>query len=165
MGADIIQVALTTFASGGLAALGAYVGVIWKLNSRVAKLEETVGGLKDKQVDLESNQNSMLEANAKEHKEIKESLDEAVDDIRDRQESSKKEIINVIGMLQKEMADFRVTCSDNRGAMVRKKEFTIFAEEEQKRWAEFYRMVGRLEGAMDRLSRRPPPLIKNSERG
>lgn len=164
MGADIVQVALTTLASGGLAALGAYVGVIWKLSSRVAKLEETVGGLKGKQEDLEDSQVSMLEANAKEHQEIKNKLTTAVEDIRERQESSKKEIITVIGMLQKEMADFRVTCSDNRSAMVRKKEFTVFAEEEQKRWAEFYRLVGRLEGAMNRISI-PPTLIKNSDRG
>lgn len=151
MSAEIVQVALTTLASGVLAAAGAYVGVIWKLNSRVSRLEETVESLKSKQNDMESNQ-----------KALKADLNKAVSDIREQQEHSTKEIINTIGIVQKEMAEFRVTCSDNRSVMVRKKEFAIFTEEQERRWAEFYRLVGRLEGAMDRLSRNPPALIKSS---
>jgi len=138
-------------ASGGLAAVGSYVGVIWKLSSRVTKLEETVVGLTKEQAELKKQQSE----------DKKEYLGK-MGDIHTRQETAKREIITSIGILQKEMADFRVTCSDNRGAMVRKKEFNIFTDEQERRWSEFYRLVGRLEGVMDRLSRHPPALTKNS---
>lgn len=152
MGTDILQVAITTLASGGLAAIGAYIGVIWKLSSRVAKLEETVGVLKHEQEDIKMDQAA-----------IKKDLSEQMARIYASQEEAKREIITSIGMLQRETADFRVTCSDNRSAMVRKREFAGFTEEQERRWSEFYRLVGRLEGAMDRLSKRPPALIQPSK--
>lgn len=147
MGSDIIQVAITTLASGGLAAIGSYIGIIWKLSSRVTKLEVAVTGLKEEQEELRGEQKE---------------LGGRISGIREKQDEVKKEIITSIGLLQRELQEFKIICSENRSAMVRKKEFNIFTDEQEKRWSEFYRLIGRLEGAMDRLSRRPPPLITNS---
>lgn len=152
MPSEMAQVALTTLASGVLAALGAYIGIVWKLSSRVSKLEETVSSLKAEYDKLHTTYTNM-----------EKELGDKISCVSSKQDDHKTEIITSIGILQKDLANFRVTCSDNRSALVRKKEFNVFTEEQEKRWSEFYRLVGRLEGAMDRLSQRPPPLIRNSK--
>jgi chromosome segregation ATPase len=118
MSESLLNLALTAFASGGIAAVSAYVATVWRLSGSVTALQEEVKSLKKDQ--------------DKSH-DVVEGLDKELDALRSV------------------MNEFKVSCSDNRSSLLHKKDFREFTEEQGRKWTEFYRLVGKLEGLMDRI--------------
>lgn len=158
MSTDLLQVGITTLASGGMAAVAAYVAVVWRLSSRVSRLEETLNTVAQKAEDLKLEQKAVKEAVREEfNKEIghlKEDVKTAGDTLKESTaalEEAKKELLISVSSLSTDMSNFKVSCAENRARLVSEKRWAEYTREQASKWEDFNRILGKLEGHLARL--------------
>lgn len=145
MSHDLVTIVMAALPTGVVTAVGSYLSIVWKLTSRVDRMEESIRAVEERHSKL-----------VEDYKRERRELLEALSDLSDRMTVSNKEVLGNIGLVHKELMGFKLTCSANRAKTVPKKDFNDFTGEQENKWSEFYRLVGRLEGAMNRMSSPPP---------
>jgi len=162
----ILETLATTVLSGALTAGGAYIAIIWKLNRRVAVLEtkvtqldKTIDELKDSDDRLTAGQSALKTSVQTELSDLKEAIHTQISNLF-RELFTKLEVSS--SKLTEDLADAKMTFSERSGQCVSKQSFDQYTQEEEHRWQEFYKAVGKLEAVLDRIfhgSTFPPPKL------
>ena len=151
---NIIETIATTLGSGLLTAVGAYSAVVWKLTKRVVLLEEKFKQLDDKTDELQKSHEDLEKRFGDMRVEFAQELalvkEEMTVQISDSSQRILKRIDELFTKLSEDMGDFRTTCSSRTSRYLSRTSFEQYTKEEERRWQEFYRVVGKLEAAIDR---------------
>lgn len=151
----ILETLVTTLVSGGLTAGGAYFAVIWKLSHRLAVLETRVVQIDKTTDELKRTDDRLDQEQRALQLVISTSLLGLKDDIHAQISDLFKDLSTRLeancGKLTDDLTDNRTSCIERTGQCVAKQSFETYAQEEERRWQEFYKVVGRLEAVIDRI--------------
>ncbi len=158
MSTDLIQVGITTLASGGIAAITAYVTIVWRLSHRVSQLEEKVNEVVKTAAELKEGQKSgdqtVREEFEKELKHLKTDVMDARDSLKESaaaMDEAKKEILISVSALSTELSNFKIACAENRAKQVTEKRWAEYTREQAAKWEDFNRILGKLEGHLSKM--------------
>jgi len=165
---DLAETIITTLTSGVLTAVGAYSAVVWKLTRRVVILEEKIGALDKKTEELRKAGDALEDR----HNDLRVELTQEVATLKEELtaqlvESSHnilKRLDEISTKLSEDMGDFRTRCSDRTSRYLSKGSFEQYTKEEERRWQEFYKAIGKLEVVIEKtfrgtsiMPKKPPP--------
>ena len=134
-----LEIIAATLGSGVLTGVGAYIAVVWRLSSRVAVLEQEVKGIYNRLCKIDA---------------VDKDLNMFSTRVVEKIEEVKHHVTEQVG-------DFRTTCAARSSSYMPREEFTAFAEKEDEKWQEFYRLMGQLEVRLaDAFPSRHPQLMR-----
>ena len=141
---SVFEIISGSLASGLLTGVGAYVAVVWKLSSRVTILEQ--------KVDTLSGQIHKIDALDAEVGRFQTAIITKLDEVKQH--------------LSDHIGEVKTTCAARTGTYMPREKFDIYAREEDARWQEFNRMMGRLEVLLNsafqrRLLPERPPMLSS----
>lgn len=159
--ANLAETIATTLTSGFLTAVGAYSAIVWKLTKRVTVLEQKIGELDSKAKALKESDDELEEKQTQLRIEVSEQLLEIKEEMSKQLVDSSHRILQRLDeihtKLGEDMGDFRTNCSERTSRYLPRATFEQYAKEEERRWQEFYRAVGKLEAVIDRALRTSTP--------
>jgi chromosome segregation ATPase len=170
--ADITETIVTTLTSGVLTAVGAYSAIVWKLTKRVTILEERIEALDKKTDELKQSEEELEEKHNNLRVDVNTQLSQLKEEMTEQLSSTSHKILTRLDTIQtklsEDLGDFRTTCADRTSRYIGRASFEQYVKEEERRWQEFYRAVGKLEAVIDRAFRGsspPPPRLTRTKDG
>jgi outer membrane murein-binding lipoprotein Lpp len=166
---NITETIITTLTSGALTAVGAYTAIVWKLSRRVAVLEEKVEALDKKTEAVRVEEEALEDKFGDLRVDVTSQLSDMKEDMAKRLSDLSYNIMQKLDAVQtkltEDLSDFRSNCAARTGRYASRVSLEQYVKEEERRWQEFYRAVGKLEALLDRAllkSTPPPPRLTRS---